>query len=172
MHTLPAAHFFASIAFVLIAHSSSNAQTITEKADRGELAHMAREEPAMQRAFEKARATLDQFLQEARAARDGTSGYALKVAVSDGRNTEYFWVNRFSNAGPNFVGHLGNEPRVVRKYRFDERFQFDRAQIVDWTYIDTKSRRMVGNFTACALLTKEPPAQAEEFQRRYGLVCE
>jgi uncharacterized protein YegJ (DUF2314 family) len=151
---------------------SANAQTIIEKAERDEITHMAREEPAMRRAFEKARDTLDVFLREASAPREGTSSYALKVAVSDGRNTEYFWVNRFSNTGSAFVGHLGNEPRMVKRYKFDERFQFDRAQIVDWTYLDMKNKRMIGNFTACALLTREPPAQAEEFKRRYGLTCE
>ena len=172
MHAIAAARFVSAVSVSLLASPPSGAQTIVEKAERGEIAHMAREEPAMRRAFEKARTTLDTFLKEASAPREGTSSYALKVAISDGRNTEYYWVNRFSNNGPNFVGHLGNDPRMVKKYKFDERFQFDREQIVDWTYIDTKSRRMVGNFTACALLTKETPAQAEEFKRRYGLVCE
>ena len=172
MHTITAARFVAAVFMSLLVSFPSGAQTVVERAERGEIAHMAREEPAMRRAFEKARATLDTFLKEASAPREGNSSFALKVAVSDGQNTEYFWVNRFSNTGPNFVGHLGNEPRMVKKYKFDERFQFDREQIVDWTYIDTKTRRMVGNFTACALLTKEPPAQAEEFKKRYGLVCE
>ena len=31
---------------------------------------------------------------------------------------------------------------------------------------------MMGNFTACALLTKEPPARAESFKRQYGLSCD
>ena len=172
MHAIATVRFVVAGSISVLLSLPCGAQTITEKAERGETAQMAREEPAMQRAFEKARATLDTFLKEASAPREGTSGYALKVAVSDGRNTEYFWVNRFSSNGSSFVGHLGNEPRMVKKYKFDERFQFDREQIVDWTYIDTKSRRMVGNFTACALLTKEPPAQADEFKKRYGLLCE
>lgn len=159
-------------AFSLLVVTGAHAQTFTERAERDEITHMSREEPAMRRAFEKARASLDVFLKEAAAPRRGTSSYALKVAVSDGRNTEYFWVNRFPNNGTVFTGHLGNEPRTVKRYKFDERFEFDRSQIVDWTYIDDAERKMVENFTACALLTKEPPNQAEEFKKRFGLSCD
>ena len=151
---------------------SLHAQTLVEKAERDELRHMAREEPAMRRALERARTTLDNFLKEASVPAEGTSSHALKIAVSDGKNTEYVWVTRFSSNGSTFTGHLGVGSRLVKKYKFDEKIAFDREQIVDWTYIDTKNQRMVGNFTACALLTKDPPAQAEEVKKRYGLSCE
>jgi uncharacterized protein YegJ (DUF2314 family) len=94
------------------------------------------------------------------------------VAISDGKNTEYFWVSKFSNAGSTFTGVLNNEPRLVKGHKLGETISFDQKQIVDWTYIDQTQRRMVGNFTACALLTKEPPAQAEAFKRQYGLQCD
>ena len=133
---------------------------------------MSREDPAMRAAFAKAAATLDEFLAKAAAPQAGTSNYALKVAISDGRDTEYFWVSDFSNEGDRFSGTLKNEPRVVKKYKSGERIQFSKAQITDWMYIDGAKRRMMGNFTACALLTEEPPAQAQAFKKRYGLQCE
>jgi uncharacterized protein YegJ (DUF2314 family) len=147
-------------------------QTVSERAARDELAYMGREEPAMREAFRKAAATLDEFLSTAANPRAGTSSYALKVAVSDGKSTEYFWVGGFSRHGERFSGILNNAPRLVKKHTQGERFEFSRAQVVDWTYLDGPERRMVGNFTACALLTKEPPAQAEEFKRQYGLRCD
>ena len=143
-----------------------------DRAERDEITHMSSEEPAMRKAFEQARSSLDDFLRVAASPREGTSDYAIKVAISDGRNTEYFWVNGFTNNGDVFMGTLANEPRLVKRYRLGERFQFERKQIVDWTYIDNKTNRMMGNFTACALLTKEPPAQAEAFKQKYGLRCE
>jgi uncharacterized protein YegJ (DUF2314 family) len=133
---------------------------------------MSSEEPAMRAAFTKAASTLNEFLRAAANPREGTSNYALKVAVSDGKKTEYFWVNTFSNDGDQFTGILNNEPRLVKKHKLGDRIAFARTQIADWTYIDRANRRMVGNFTACALLTKEPPAQAEEFKKTYGLQCE
>jgi uncharacterized protein YegJ (DUF2314 family) len=143
-----------------------------ERAERDEITRMSSEEPAMRKAFEQARSQLDDFLRLAASPEEGTSNYALKVAISDERNTEYFWVNLFTNNGDVFTGYLANEPRLVKRYKNGERFQFDRKQVVDWTYIDNRNNRMMGNFTACALLTKETPAQVEAFKQKYGLRCE
>ncbi|MDZ4356303.1 MAG: DUF2314 domain-containing protein [Variovorax sp.] len=153
-------------------HGAVRAQSIVERAERDEIAHMASEEPAMRNAFAKARATLGEFLVKASNPPDGTASYALKVAISDGKNTEYFWVSNFSSGADRFTAVLSNEPRLVKTHKFGERISFRREQIADWVYIDRRSRRMVGNFTACALLTKESPAHAEEFKRQYGLQCE
>jgi uncharacterized protein YegJ (DUF2314 family) len=147
-------------------------QSLVERAERDEVVHMASEEPAMREAFRKAAATLEEFLSIAARPRAGTTGYALKVAISDGRNTEYFWVNDFSHEGDRFKGTLNNEPRLVKKHRIGEQIGFSRTQIADWTYTDEVNGQMLGNFTACAILTKEPPASVEEFKRRYGLRCE
>lgn len=163
---------FVSASSIALLLAPSFAQTIVERAQRDEITIMANEEPAMRRAFERASATLDQFLAEARAPKPGTSSYAMKVALSDGRNNEYVWINDFVAVGDRFSGVLDNEPRMVKTHKLGERIEFSRMQVVDWTSNDRAGGRMVGNFTACALLSKEPPAQAEEFKRRYGLKCE
>lgn len=165
---------FKQLAFIAVAVSlgTANAQTLVERVKRDEIAHMSQEEPAMRSAFEKARASLDTFLAQAKSPAPGTDRYALKVAISDGQNTEYFWVVDFSGDGKQFTGVLNNEPRLVMKHRYGEKIAFRRDQIADWTYMDAPQRRMHGNFTACALLTKEPPAQAAEFKRQYGLRCD
>jgi uncharacterized protein YegJ (DUF2314 family) len=49
---------------------------------------------------------------------------------------------------------------------------FARGEIHDWMYYDDANRRMKGNFTACALLTREKPEDAEKMKRTYGLVCD
>lgn len=165
---------FKQLALIAVAVSlgTANAQTLVERVKRDEIAHMSQEEPAMRSAFEKARASLDTFLAQAKSPAPGTNRYALKVAISDGQNTEYFWVVDFSGDGKQFTGVLNNEPRLVMKHRYGEKIAFRRDQIADWTYMDAPQRRMHGNFTACALLTKEPPAQAAEFKRQYGLRCD
>lgn len=165
---------FKQLAFIAVAVSlgTANAQTLVERVKRDEIAHMSQEEPAMRSAFEKARASLDTFLAQAKSPAPGTDRYALKVAISDCQNTEYFWVVDFSGDGKQFTGVLNNEPRLVMKHRYGEKIAFRRDQIADWTYMDAPQRRMHGNFTACALLTKEPPAQAAEFKRQYGLRCD
>jgi uncharacterized protein YegJ (DUF2314 family) len=149
----------------------SSAQSITERAEKDQTIDMRNEEPAMRRAMEKARATLDEFLVKAKQPAAGTDSYAVKVAVPEGPNTEYFWVNDFTWSDASFTGRINNEPRIVKNLKLGQIYKFSRSQIVDWTYIDEKTGRTFGNFTACAILSKEPPAQAEEFKRRYGLDC-
>jgi uncharacterized protein YegJ (DUF2314 family) len=162
-------HYIAAALILLTALAS--AQSITQRAENDETTNMRSEEPAMQRAMEKARATLDDFLIKAKQPPAGTSSYALKVGIREGRDTEYFWVNEFTWSDGSFTGRINNEPRLVKNIKPGQIYKFSRSQIVDWTYVDEKNGRTFGNFTACALLSKEPPAQAEEFKRRYGLDC-
>ena len=61
---------------------------------------------------------------------------------------------------------------MVRTVKLDQTYEFTKDQIVDWLYLDLPKRKMVGNFTYCALLTSEPPAQAEAARRRFNLDCE
>lgn len=44
---------------------------------------MSSKDPAMARAFERARATLEEFFRVAASPREGTSRYEIKVPVSD-----------------------------------------------------------------------------------------
>ena len=50
-------------------------------------------------------------------------------------------------------------------------FEAARADIVDWLYIDRPRRRMHGNFTACALMTREPAKEAAALRKQLGLAC-
>jgi len=126
----------------------------------------------MRRAFEVARSTLDEFLTIASSPSQNQTAFSLKVAISQGKNTEYFWVNDFQFKGTDkFDGEIGNEPRMVKTVKLGQRYVFSRAQIVDWLYLDKEQRRMVGNFTLCALLTKESKEEAETTKRRYKLDC-
>lgn len=147
-------------------------QPITERAENNETTSMQSEEAVlMRRAAEKAQATLDDFLTKAMRPPAGTNSYAVKVGIPEGRDTEYFWVNEFTWSDSSFTGRINSEPRVVKSIKPGQIHKFSRSQIVDWMYIDETSGRTFGNFTACALLSKEPPAQAEEFKRRHGLDC-
>ena len=144
---------------------------ITERAQSNEMLNVQSEEPALRRAAEKAQATLDDFLAKAKQPPAGTSAYALRVRIQEGRDTEYFWVEEFTWSDGSFTGRINNEPRLVKGIQLGQIYKFSRSQIADWKYLDQKNGKTFGNFTACALLSKEPPAQAEEIKRRDGLDC-
>jgi len=144
------------------AHSAKPEQTDAPKVD-----------PAMERAFNTARASLDQFLELARIPPPHLRGFALKVGINEGVDiVEYFWVNDFIQSGDSFSGKLNNRPLLVKRVRAGQVYKFQREDIVDWTYIDTETGRIHGNFTACALLVRKPPDIAAELRQKFGLDCD
>ena len=48
--------------------------------------------------------------------------------------------------------------------------EFAENEIVDWLYLE--DGKMIGNFTACALIKREPPEQAAAFMKQYGMSCD
>ncbi|KQZ42225.1 YegJ family protein [Duganella sp. Root1480D1] len=161
-----------ALLFAALSAPTAGAETPIKKAERDDIFMVPTADPAMERAFGKARSTLDNFLRMASSPAPGTSDYSVKVAVTDGKNTEYFWVRDFERKGEKFAGTLANEPRMVKKFKNGQRFDFSRNLIVDWTYIDASKRKTFGNFTACALLTREPPQEARKFREQFGLDCD
>jgi uncharacterized protein YegJ (DUF2314 family) len=160
-----------AILIVLVATSSALAQTVLERANKDEMTLMPDEDPAMSKAFAKARAELDDFLQKKRSPPPNAEGFAVKVGIAEGKNTEYFWIVDFTERNGEFSGKINNEPRIAKSVKFDQVYMFRKSQIVDWTYVDTAQRRMMGNYTLCALLTREPPKEAEAARKRFKLDC-
>ena len=66
----------------------------------------------MKRAMERARVTLDEFLQTTRSNSE-VSDIAVKIGISEGDNKEYFWITNFSETAGQFTGEISNEPRIV-----------------------------------------------------------
>ena len=164
--------FIGAAMALIFAGPCVQAKSISNKAERDDITLMADADPAMQKAFALAQKTLPDFLREAANPKEGTSGYALKVGLTDGNGTEYFWMSDFVQKGDQFTATLANTPRMVRGYRPGQKISFKQSQIVDWMYMDAGKRRMMGNYTACALLSKEPAAEAEAFKKQYGLRCD
>ena len=136
-----------------------------------EAARLQSEALAMRQAAEMAQATLDDFLVKATQRPAGTKCYAVRVGIREGRDAEYFWLNEFSWSDGTFMGRINDEPRLVKSIKPGQIYRFNRFDIVDWMYIDEKSGRTFGNFTARALSSKEPPAKTDEIKRRDDVDC-
>jgi uncharacterized protein YegJ (DUF2314 family) len=142
-----------------------------ERARNNETANFQSEETALRKAAEKAQATLDDFLAKAKQQPAGTSGYAMQVKVEDGRAIEYFWVEEFTWSDGSFTARIDSEPQRVKSVKPGQVYRFSRSQVADWKYLDEKKGKTMGAFTACALLSTEAPARAEEIKLRDGLDC-
>jgi uncharacterized protein YegJ (DUF2314 family) len=148
----------------------ATAQTITQKAEHDELAIVAKSDPVMAAAMSKARKTLPDFLGTAAAPKPGMEGFAVKVAIREGDNAEYFWITPFTSKDSEFSGAINNTPRSVRSVKLGQTITFGQSEIVDWMYMD--GDEMKGNYTACALLKSAPKQEQAEFKKRFGLDCD
>jgi uncharacterized protein YegJ (DUF2314 family) len=159
-----------ALAAGLFASHAAPAQTILQKAERDEIAIVANDDPAMAAAIRKARATLGDFLTIAAAPKPTMENFAVKIAVHDGDQSEYFWIDPFTNDNGRFSGEINNKPEMVHTVKMGQLIAFGRDEIVDWMYTD--GGKMKGNYTACAMLKSAPKKEAEEFKQRFGLTCE
>jgi hypothetical protein len=81
----------------------------------------------MEAAFRQARETLKGFLELARAPRSSITSMAVKVAIHDRGETEYFWISPFKEKDGGFVGAIDNRPRSVRNVKLARRSRSRRA---------------------------------------------
>ncbi|NOU08566.1 MAG: DUF2314 domain-containing protein [Nitrospira sp.] len=160
-----------SVALLAILISpSAFSQSFTDKAKKDSAVEFSDEDPAMQKAMERARAGLEDFLRKAGSPPPNTDQYSVKVRVSEGDQQEYLWLSNLKVQGELWSGRIDNLP-MIRSVKKGQSYAFAKTEIIDWTYIDKSKKKVVGNFTTCALLTKEPPDVAESIQKQYGLEC-
>lgn len=146
-------------------------ESFTDKAKNDSTVEVSDEDPAMQKAMARARAGLDGFLKKAGSPPSDTGHYSVKVRVSEGESLEYLWIAELKGEGDLWSGRIENVP-VVRSLKKGQAYSFAKTEIVDWTYVDKGKKKVVGNFTTCALLTKESPEMAQKIQKQYGLECD
>jgi uncharacterized protein YegJ (DUF2314 family) len=157
--------------WVLLISTATFSQSFIEKAKKDSVIDMNDEDPVMQKAMERARAGLDDFLKKVSAPPPNTDQYSVKVRVREGDNQEYLWVSNLKVQGDLWSGRIDNLP-MIRSVKKGQSYSFAKTEIVDWTYVDKSKKKVVGNFTTCALLSKEPSTVAASIQKQYGLDCD
>ena len=126
-------------------------------------------DPDMEAARVQAQSTLDTFLATAAKPPAGTSQFKLKVAISDGANTEHFWVVPFRVTSQGFEGTLNNKPDLVHTVKLGQLITFTRKDISDWGY--SKDGHAIGSFSVCALFKKMSAEDVAYYRENYGFDC-
>ncbi|MGH1470897.1 MAG: DUF2314 domain-containing protein [Cellvibrionaceae bacterium] len=142
-------------------HTASDSQIIDAGKDKD-----------MQKAFNRARKTLNDFFNIAKTQPEGTQGYSLKIGITQGEHTEFFWVYPFEETEEGFSARINNQPKIIDSVFKGEIVSFVRGQIVDWTYDNKEANTLHGNFTGCVDVNREAPDNAEQFMKLYGLNCD
>lgn len=147
----------------------SNSTKDAKADDENGVVLIANDDPIMNAAIAKAQASLDTFLATNAAPPAGTSGYKLKVKLTDSNGSEHFWVEPFSQTKNGFEGTLANEPEMVTGYKFGQKITFSRKDISDWGY--EKDGHQIGSFTVCAAFHKMSAEEVNYYKTNYGFDC-
>ena len=95
----------------------------------------SRDDPTMNAAIEKARSSLPVFWSKLadHAAEEG--GFSLKIAISEGEETEHFWCGEIEGNAAKASCSISNEPQVVHSVSMGQRIDVDPKLISDWMYM-------------------------------------
>lgn len=147
------------------------AETPLDRAKRTDgLLYIPNDDPKMAAAFRKAQATLDGFLAIVRKPPLRASGFSVKIPLPvPGGGNEYIWVSpvRIEPDG-RISGPLANRVVEAEGYREGQIVSVAQSEIVDWGY--GHRGRLLGHFTTCVLMDREPDGERHKAELR--LACE
>ena len=144
------------------------AQTVTEKAERDEIATVAKSDPVMAAAMHKAQAELPGFLALSVAPQPGMKGFAVKVAIREGQEAEYFWIGGRRRLQQGAGGVVPLHGAIVEVHPIDDFGLIERNRL-------SQFHRMHGPRLVIDDAGKLSAAGAEwrdEFKRHYRFSCD
>lgn len=125
------------------------------------------DDAAMSNAIAEARASVGTFIRTFQNPTEGESDFSVKVPVTEGENTEHFWLCDLRYTNGVFVGTIGNDPETVKTVAFGQKYSVKQAEISDWLYL--KGKKMVGNRTLKALFPRMPPEEVAAMKKRFEM---
>lgn len=121
----------------------------------------AKDDAAMSAAISKSRQTAPQFIEHLASPGAGETDFSIKVPVTQGNQTEHFWLNKVTYDGSSFHGVIDNDPEIVTNIKLGQEWTCAPAQISDWIY--TKDGILVGGESIRLMRDKMSPADRAAF---------
>jgi uncharacterized protein YegJ (DUF2314 family) len=132
--------------------------------------YVAEDDPRMKAGMEKARSSVNTFIAALKLPKPGQSAFSVKMAFTDGTNTEHMWLTPVSYDGKNFQGTVNNEPEKVKNVKLGQRVTVEPSKISDWMYVE--NRKLVGGQTLRVLRDALTPAERADFDKSVPFVIE
>lgn len=121
------------------------------------------EDPAMNAAMDKARATVPTFIAALENPKPGQSGFTIKKPFKDGEKFEHMWIDRVGYDGTKFRGSVANEPESVTNVIMGRRVTVAPDEISDWMFID--NGKLAGGYTLRVLRETLSPSEKAKFDK-------
>jgi uncharacterized protein YegJ (DUF2314 family) len=131
---------------------------------------VADDDVRMNAAIDKARATVDSFIAALQAPKPGQSNFTIKMAFSDGANTEHIWLEPVSFDGKTFHGTVSDVARTVKIVKMGQPAVASPSEISDWMYLE--NGKIVGGHTIRVLRDTLTPRERADFDKDVKFVDE
>jgi uncharacterized protein YegJ (DUF2314 family) len=121
------------------------------------------DDPEIDAAIAKARASLPKFWASLDKPKDNERGFALKVGLTtaDG-GREHIWIADIKRDGSDISGVIGNAPVNVPMLKEGAKVVFGATEVSDWMFM--RGNKIVGNETMRPLIAKMSAAEAAKYR--------
>jgi uncharacterized protein YegJ (DUF2314 family) len=117
------------------------------------------EDEEMEQAIANARATLPNVIERFIAGE--LQAFTVKVRVSDGQNSEHFWLSNTEYNNGVFVGTIEAQAQRVSGITEGQVYEAPIEAVTDWMHL--RGGQMHGNYTLRVLLPKMPQEEARKY---------
>ncbi len=117
------------------------------------------EDTEMERAMARARDSLPGVLERFIAGE--LENFSVKVRVSDGQNSEHFWLSDVEYHDGRFSGTINAQPQMVNGIVEGQVYQASIDDVTDWIHL--RDGLMHGNYTLRVLLPRLPKEEATKY---------
>jgi len=124
------------------------------------------EDTEMNAAIDAARQTLPEFWAAYNHPASDESEFYVKLAITDGKETEHFWIGRIGKEKDVLVGMIANKAELISNVKFGQKVVIDEKRISDWKFM--KAGVTKGGYTIAVLLKHIPEGEAVEFKKQLG----
>jgi uncharacterized protein YegJ (DUF2314 family) len=124
--------------------------------------HPWKDDREMDTAMRRAGETVPTFVKALEAPPPRARGFAIKKAFTDGKKTEFIWLNEVTLVGTDFRATVNNVPAWLATPKLGDLVTVPKKDVVDWMYVDDGV--LVGGFTIRVLFSRETPAKQRELE--------
>jgi uncharacterized protein YegJ (DUF2314 family) len=132
-------------------------------AKQSPVTRVARDDPRMNAAIQKARTSVGSFTAALKSPKPGATAFSVKAPFTDGTNTEHMWLTSVTFDGKLFHGAVNNKQEKVANVKFGDKVTVPTSQISDWMYV--QNHKLIGGYTLRALRDALPASEQIEFDK-------
>jgi len=162
---MPALRNFAALLLALVAMVGCDTTTdftaeqveLVEQSANPPVIDIPEGDEALAAAVDKARATVDKFINALENPSDKQESFAIKLEVSDDDTSEFMWLTPVTYRDGIFSGTLNNEPRDLTTVSLGDELSVPKSDIADWMYVD--DGRIAGGYSIRVVMQAAPPEQ-------------